>query len=98
MARLHGEVLSGGDLKDGGNISGYGNAQTLVQVLTQCGDNLTHETVMKQAANLKNFRTAVLLPGILINTGPDDFAPIESVQLAKFDGKEWARFGDIIGK
>jgi len=87
-----------GNIKDGGNISGYGNAQTLVQVLKQCGDNLTRENVMKQAANLKNFRTEVLLPGITINTGPDDFAPIQSVQLARFDGKEWVRFGEILGK
>jgi len=87
-----------GDLKDGGNVSGYGNAQTLVQVLKQCGDNLTHENVMKQAANLKNFESGILLPGIKINTSATDFAPIESVQLARFDGKEWARFGEIIGK
>jgi branched-chain amino acid transport system substrate-binding protein len=87
-----------GDLKDGGNVSGYGNAQTLVQVLKQCGDNLTHENVMKQAANLKNFESGVLLPGIKINTSAADFAPIESVQLARFDGKEWARFGEILGK
>ena len=79
-------------------MSGYGNAQTLVQVLKQCGDNLTHENVMKQAASLKDFRSEVLLPGIKINTGPNDFAPIQSVQLARFDGKEFARFGEIIGK
>jgi branched-chain amino acid transport system substrate-binding protein len=87
-----------GNLKDSGNVSGYANAQTLVQVLKQCGDNLTHENVMKQAASLKDFRSEVLLPGIRINTGPDDFAPIQSVQLARFDGKEFARFGEIIGK
>jgi ABC-type branched-subunit amino acid transport system substrate-binding protein len=87
-----------GDLKDSGNVSGYGNAQTLVQVLKQCGDNLTRENVMKQAANLKNFESGVLLPGIKINTSATDFAPIESVQLARFDGKEWARFGEILGK
>jgi ABC-type branched-subunit amino acid transport system substrate-binding protein len=87
-----------GDLKDSGNVSGYGNAQTLVQVLKQCGDNLTRENVMKQAANLKNFESGVLLPGIKINTSAADFAPIESVQLARFDGKEWARFGEILGK
>ena len=57
---------------------GYGVAQTLVQVLKQCGDNLTRENVMKQAASLKDFRTEVLLPGIKINTGPTDFAPIAS--------------------
>jgi len=86
-----------GNLKDSGNVSGYGNAQTLVQVLKQCGDNLTHENVMKQAANLKNFELNVLLPGIKINTSPTDFAPIQAEQLARFDGKEWVRFGDIIG-
>jgi branched-chain amino acid transport system substrate-binding protein len=94
MAKYYPDGNSG----DSGNVSGYGNAQTLVQVLKQCGDNLTHENVMKQAASLKNFESDVLLPGIKINTGPDDFAPIEAVQLARFDGKEFARFGDIIGK
>ena len=87
-----------GDTTDAFNVSGYGAAQTLVQVLKQCGDNLTHENVMKQAANLKNFELNVLLPGIKINTSPTDFAPIESEQLARFDGKEWVRFGEIIGK
>ncbi len=87
-----------GDLKDGGNVSGYGNAQTLVQVLKQCGDNLTRENVMKQAANLKDLQLDVMLPGIKINTSATDFAPIEAEQLARFDGKEWVRFGDIIGK
>jgi branched-chain amino acid transport system substrate-binding protein len=87
-----------GDLNDSFNVSGYGAAQTLVQVLKQCGDNLTHENVMKQAASLKNFELNVLLPGIKINTSATDFAPIESEQLAKFDGKEWVRFGEIIGQ
>jgi branched-chain amino acid transport system substrate-binding protein len=87
-----------GNLSDAFNVSGYGAAQTLVQVLKQCGDNLTHDNVMKQAANLKNFELNVLLPGIKINTSATDFAPIESEQLAKFDGKEWVRFGEIIGK
>ena len=64
-----------GDKLDGGTVVGYGVAQTLVQVLKQCGDNLTRENVMKQAASLKDFRTEVLLPGIKINTGPDRFRP-----------------------
>ena len=87
-----------GKLTDVFNVSGYAAAQTLVQVLKQCGDNLTRANVMKQAANLKNFELGVLLPGIKINTSPTDFAPIESEQLARFDGKEWVRFGEIIGK
>ena len=87
-----------GDLKDGGNVFGYAAAQTLVQVLKQCGDNLTRENVMKQAASLKDFQLAILLPGIKINTSPTDFAPIQAEQLIRFDGKQWVRFGEVIGK
>jgi branched-chain amino acid transport system substrate-binding protein len=85
-----------GSLIDNTNVYGYTVAQTLVQVLKQCGDNLTRENVMKQAASLKDFAPDTLLPGIKINTGPRDFAPIQSVQLMRFDGKTWVRFGDII--
>ncbi len=85
-----------GNLKDNSNIFGYGVARTMVQVLKQCGDNLTRENVMKQAANLQKFDPGTSLPGILINTSPTDFAPIQAVQLAKFDGKTWVLFGDVI--
>jgi branched-chain amino acid transport system substrate-binding protein len=85
-----------GDKLDGGTVVGYGVAQTLVQVLKQCGDNLTRENVMKQAASLKDFRTEVLLPGIKINTGPADYAPISSLQLMRFKGEKWDLFGDVI--
>jgi len=85
-----------GDRLDGSVVVGYGVAQTLVQVLKQCGDNLTRENVMKQAASLKDFRTEVLLPGIKINTGPTDYAPISSLQLMKFKGEKWELFGDVI--
>src|SRR4051812_19726772 len=85
-----------GDKLDGNTVVGYGVVQTLVQVLKQCGDNLTRENIMKQAASLKDFRTEVLLPGIKINTGPADFAPISSLQLMKFKGDKWELFGDVI--
>jgi len=85
-----------GDKLAGEPVVGYGVSQTLVQVLKQCGDNLTRENVMKQAANLKDFRTEVLLPGIKINTGPDDFAPISQLQLMKFKGEKWELFGEVI--
>jgi branched-chain amino acid transport system substrate-binding protein len=85
-----------GDKLDGGTVVGFGVAQTLVQVLKQCGDNLTRENVMKQAASLKDFRTEVLLPGIKINTGPSDYAPISSLQLMRFKGDKWDLFGDVI--
>jgi len=79
-------------------VYGYGAAQTMVKVLQMCGDDLTRANVMKQAASLKDFRVETLLPGIKMNTGADDFAPIQSVQLIKFDGKEWVRFGEVMGK
>ena len=85
-----------GNKLDGGTVVGYGVAQTLVQVLKQCGDNLTRENVMKQAANLKDFRTEVLLPGIKINTSATDFAPISQLQLMQFKGERWELFGDIV--
>ena len=87
-----------GSLTAAENFYGWSVAQTLVQVLKQAGNDLTRANVMKQAASLKNFEVPGALPGIKLNTGPNDFAPFESVQLARFDGKEWARFGDIIGK
>jgi branched-chain amino acid transport system substrate-binding protein len=85
-----------GNKLDGSVVVGYGVSQTLVKVLQMCGDNLTRENVMKQAASLKDFRTEVLLPGIKINTGPNDFAPISSLQLMKFKGEKWELFGDVI--
>jgi branched-chain amino acid transport system substrate-binding protein len=87
-----------GNLADISNVVGYSVAQTMVQVLKQCGDNLTRENVMKQAANLKDLQLPMLLPGVKIGTGPADFAPIEAMQLSRFDGKQWERFGNIIGK
>jgi len=77
-------------------VTGYNMAQTLVQVLKQCGDNLTRENVMKEAANLKGFRTTNLLPGITINTSPIDFAPIKQVQLRRFKGETWELFGPML--
>jgi branched-chain amino acid transport system substrate-binding protein len=75
---------------------GYGAAQTLVKVLEMCGDDLTRENVMKQAASLRNFVPDTLLPGITINTSPDNFAPIEQLQMMRFKGKSWEPFGDVI--
>ncbi|HZE53666.1 MAG TPA: ABC transporter substrate-binding protein [Bradyrhizobium sp.] len=85
-----------GNKLDGSVVVGYGVSQTLVKILQACGDNLTRENIMKQAASLKDFRTEVLLPGIKINTGPNDFAPISQLQLMKFKGEKWELFGDVI--
>ncbi len=87
-----------GDLKDASNIYGYTVAATLHQVLKQAGDNLTRDNIMKQAASMKGFRVETFLPGITINTSASDYAPIQSVQLIRFDGKQWVRFGNVMGK
>ncbi len=86
-----------GDLKDNFNVYGYTVAQTLVQVLKQARDTLTRENIMKQAANL-DMTLPMLLPGVNIKTGPDDFFPIEREQLARWDGKTWVLFGKVIGR
>ncbi len=85
-----------GDLKDGSNVYGYTAAQGLVQVLKQCGDLLTRENVMKQAASLKDFSPSLALPGVKVNTSATDFAPFQQMQMARFDGKEWVRYGDVM--
>jgi branched-chain amino acid transport system substrate-binding protein len=75
---------------------GYTVAQGLVHVLKACGDDLTRENIMKQAAGIKGLELGGLLPGIKVNTSATDFAPISAVQLMKFKGESWERFGDII--
>jgi branched-chain amino acid transport system substrate-binding protein len=75
---------------------GYTVAQGLVHVLKACGDDLTRENIMKQAASIKGLELGGLLPGIKVNTSATDFAPISAVQLMKFKGESWERFGDII--
>jgi branched-chain amino acid transport system substrate-binding protein len=85
-----------GDKSDAGNVYGPSNAGTVVQVLKQCGDDLTRANVMKQAANLHNFRVPMLLPGITIDTSPTDFAPVKKIQMGRFDGERWQLFGPLI--
>lgn len=93
MARYYRE----GNVADAANVYGYLAAQVMVQVLKQCGNDLTRENVIRQAASLKNAKFSMLLPGITLNTGPNDFSPVEQAQLARFDGKQWVLFGDVIG-
>jgi branched-chain amino acid transport system substrate-binding protein len=85
-----------GDKSSSFTVYGYSVAQTLVQVLKQCGDNLTRENVMKQAANLKDFEPEMLLPGIKVNTSPTDFYPIKQMQLMRFNGQRWELFGPVL--
>jgi ABC-type branched-subunit amino acid transport system substrate-binding protein len=84
-----------GNLEDQSNAYGYNVAILMTQVLKQCGNDLSRENIMRQAANLKDFELPLLLPGMKINTSPTDHAPIEQEQLAKFDGERWVLFGEI---
>jgi branched-chain amino acid transport system substrate-binding protein len=74
----------------------YTVAQGLAHVLKNCGDNLTRENVMKQAASIKDLELGGLLPGIKVNTSPTDFAPLSQLQLIKFKGEGWERFGEVL--
>ena len=85
-----------GNRIDGSVMFGYTVAQGLVHVLKACGDDLTRENVMRQAANIKDLQLGGLLPGIKVNTSPTDFAPISQVQLQKFKGEAWELFGEIM--
>jgi branched-chain amino acid transport system substrate-binding protein len=84
-----------GSLEDDSNAYAYNVAILMTQVLKQCGNDLSRENIMRQAANLKNVELPMLLPGIKVNTSPTDFAPIEQEQLARFDGERWVPFGDL---
>ena len=87
-----------GDPVDVFNVNGYTMAQAITQVLRQCRDDLTRENIMRQATSLKDLELPMLLPGIKINTGPQDYHPVKRVQLARFDGTRWVRFGEFAGE
>jgi branched-chain amino acid transport system substrate-binding protein len=87
-----------GNATDVYNVVGYTEAQALVEILKHCGDDLTRENVMKQAASLKNLELPMFLPGIKITTSTTDYRIIKQLQLMRFDGKQWVLFGDVIGE
>ena len=85
-----------GDKSDSNAVFGYAAAATLVEVLKQCGDDLSRENIMQQAENLKAFPVPLGLPGITASTGPNDFRPIKQMRLVQFDGQSWQLIGDVI--
>ena len=90
------KYIPNGDMTDGGYIASYGTCTTMHQVLKQCGTDFSRENLMRQAANLKNESVPVLLPGIIVNTSPTNFHPIRQMQLTKWTGTTYERFGGII--
>ncbi len=85
-----------GDPKDASNLYAYLTAQTMVHVLKQCGNDLTRENLMKQAASIKNLKLPLLLPGMSLNSSPNDYFLVKQGQLAKFTGTQWQGFGEVL--
>jgi len=85
-----------GDKLNTVNTYGYSTAELLVQILHQCGDDLTRENIMRQATNLKNFTASLALPGMTISTSPTDYRINKQMQMMKFNGERWELFGPII--
>jgi branched-chain amino acid transport system substrate-binding protein len=90
------KYLTPTDFIDANAAGGFIGAQAMVQVLKQCGDDLSRQNIMKQAANLKDLELPLLLPGIKINTTPTNYSPIRQMQLATFNGESWELFGELL--
>ena len=88
--------MPGANKADANHVYGYAVANLMLETLKKCGDTLTRENVMKQAANFQKYKLPLLLPGITINTSPTDYYPLQSVQLARFKGETWDLFGDVM--
>ena len=90
------KYMSQKEFVDANATYAFSAASTMAQVLKQCGNDLSRDNVMKQAANVKDFEPPMVLPGMKINTSPTNFSPIRQMQLAKFDGQSWQLFGDLL--
>ena len=91
-----GKYYPQGNINDSSALYGYAAAETLVQVLKQCGADLSSDNVMRQAESLKDYQPSVMLPGIRINTAPSNFQPIKQLRLMQFDGSTWQPIGDVL--
>jgi branched-chain amino acid transport system substrate-binding protein len=90
------KYIPDGDPAEGSYVFGYGVSMTMVHVLKQCGDDFSRENIMKQVANIKHLDVPILLPGAYVSTTPDNFHPIRQMQLQRWTGKTWERFGKVI--
>ncbi|HYM02615.1 MAG TPA: ABC transporter substrate-binding protein, partial [Stellaceae bacterium] len=96
LAFLHDEMPNI-DPSDAGAAGGYSIAMTFAEVLRRCGGDLSRENIMRQATSLKHLTLPMLLPGIYVDTAPDNYFPIRQLRLSRFDGETWVLFGDVIG-
>jgi len=86
----------GGDQNDASTVYAYGVAMTMLQVLKQCGGDFSRANLLKQAESLHDVENPTLLPGIRISTSHTDHRPIKAMQMVRWDGKSWVRFGGMI--
>ena len=96
VTAMFGKYLPREAPEDNFSYYGYSVAATIVQVLRQCGNDLSRENIMRQAASMKDYRIDTLLPGVTLTTSSSDYAPIEAVQLQRFNGKQWELFGEVM--
>ncbi len=92
------KYLPEASLQDWVNVGVRSSAECLVQVLKQCGDDLSRGNIMRRASDIQNMELGGMLPGIKINTSSTDYYPVEQVRLQRFDGKQWVLFGELLGK
>lgn len=90
------KYLPGTDVKDSSYVYGYTLSYGLRHVLETCKGDFSRENIMKQAANIRDLEIPIVLPGIKVHTSPTDFRPIKAMQLARWDGKTWVLFGEVI--
>ena len=90
------KYMPGSDPRDQNFVNGYNSAMTLEAVLRACGDDLSTANILKQAQSLHDLELPMLLPGIKVSTGPTDHMPVKQMQMMRFDGKQWVRFGDVM--
>ena len=81
---------------DANHVYGFAVASLMHETLKKCGNDLTRENLMRQAANFQKYKLPLLLPGITINTSPTDFYPIQAVQMQRFEGQTWKLFGEVL--
>ncbi len=91
-----GKYNAGASLADASNVFAYSVSTLMHETLKKCGDDLTRENLMKQAANFQKFPLKMALPGITVSTSPTDYYPVQAVQLQRFKGETWDLFGDVM--
>jgi ABC-type branched-subunit amino acid transport system substrate-binding protein len=84
------------DPRDQNYVNSYNEGMVLVQALKQAGSNLSRDNILKEALNIKDMQLPMMLPGVKVNTSPTDYYPIEDMQMMRWSGKQWVRFGDLL--